>query len=378
MRLILFISPHYNKCGESYIFKNFTEYLDKHAPKNDKLKFKIFNYFDEFNHIQKKYVIENPLKINFLFRKVEKKIPWLYYRLWIFLVFIHLNFILPILLKRLSNKYDEIHVVGRMSNIAIAFCSIWFIFSKKYKFHISIAGLVYKNFLRKIIWRLIINRYESVIIPSKDMYEHIFDYTKHPKISVIQNPVLTDNINYMTYSHKFIKKKINMIAMGRLNRQKGFDILIKSLKDLHFVHLDIYGEGEDHSILQKLIRDNNLITRVKLKGWYEGSNEIFTNYDLFVMPSRWEGPGHTVVEAMSTGIPVIVSNCNYGPIDSIGYGKFGNFFKSEDINDCKLSILEFIKNPNQYLKKAQLGAKHITSVWSCESIYKKYLNHFSL
>ena len=52
MKLVLFISPHYKKCGETYIFKNF---FSKNLT-NNKIDFKVFNYFKEFDHIDKKYI----------------------------------------------------------------------------------------------------------------------------------------------------------------------------------------------------------------------------------------------------------------------------------------------------------------------------------
>ena len=65
------------------------------------------------------------------------------------------------------------------------------------------------------------------------------------------------------------------------------------------------------------------------------------NIDAFIMPSRWEGPGHTIIEALSIGMPSIVSDCRYGPAESVGYGEYAYVFKTDDVEDLldKINIL---------------------------------------
>ena len=55
------------------------------------------------------------------------------------------------------------------------------------------------------------------------------------------------------------------------------------------------------------------------------ARRIFAGTDFFIMPSRWEGPGHTIIEALAAGLPSIVSNCPFGPEEAVGFGQFGHF-----------------------------------------------------
>jgi glycosyltransferase involved in cell wall biosynthesis len=372
MKLVLFISPHYNKCGETYIFKNFFTNYEKR--KN--IEFKIFNYYSEFSHIKKKNIIENPIKINFVFRFLEQKISWTYYRIWMILVFLHLQIVLPLVIIKQRKIYSEIVIISRMSNIAVSFVSLYFSYSKNIKFYCSIAGLVYKNFFRKLIWRNIMKNFEGIIIPSEDMIEHIKEYTNSTSIFTIPNPVITSRMKEnKKQNFKYNKKNdFKLIAIGRLSHQKGFDTLITSIKNIPNITLDIIGGGEDYKKLILLVKKFNLGNKVKFLGWREEPWKFLKNYNLFVMPSRWEGPGHTVIEALAQNIPVIVSNCNFGPKDTIQYGKFGTLFKTNNYFDLNTKIKRVISNYRVYHKKAIKGGVTVRVKYSTKPIIKKYIN----
>lgn len=109
--------------------------------------------------------------------------------------------------------------------------------------------------------------------------------------------------------------------LGRLNQQKGFDLLLRVLpeiakkvpseEDWSFV---IIGEGPERAALEKQIGTMTLPSHVhvQLAGFYPNASSIMNLFDVFVMPSRYEGYGLTLVEAMNWGLPVV---CN--PVDSL-------------------------------------------------------------
>ena len=375
MKLVLFISPHYNSCGETYIFQNF--FLKYKKSKN--INFKVFNYLNEFNHLKSRNLIQNPLKFNLIFRSLEQKIPWLYYRIWMLFVFIHLQLILPIIIFQQKKLYSEVVIISRMSNIAVAFVSLYFFYNKNIKFYCSIAGLVYKNFFRKFIWQNILKNYTGVFIPTNDMKKYISNYTNSTKIYVMPNPVLTDemkNVKKKNFNYKS-KKIFRIISIGRLSNQKGFDILLRSINKLPNVSLDIIGDGEDKIKLTNLKEKFNLEGNVNFLGWKNKPWKYLKNYNLFVMPSRWEGPGHTVIEALCQDIPVIVSDCKFGPMETIKRGKFGLYFKKNSALNLRNKIIEVQNNYPVYKKKSLEGGRFIREFYSTEHIIKKYVKMFS-
>lgn len=129
-------------------------------------------------------------------------------------------------------------------------------------------------------------------------------------LKVVENGVDTDEYNdkQQKESHSDV---LRIIALGRLEPQKGFDLLIPALKivkdnGIHF-RVDIFGSGNQESLLTKIIHENNLEDCVFLRGYTKNPNALFTQYDWLISPSRYEGFGLSIVEAMLSGLPVITS-----------------------------------------------------------------------
>lgn len=107
-----------------------------------------------------------------------------------------------------------------------------------------------------------------------------------------------------------------LVSLGRINRKKGLDILIKAIAILNgYVvkyTLDIYGEDDDNFMpeLKKLIEKHKLKSQIKFMGKLDPSQRDITlqKYALFVLPSHQENFGLVVVEALANGIPVVISN----------------------------------------------------------------------
>jgi len=118
-------------------------------------------------------------------------------------------------------------------------------------------------------------------------------------------------------------QKIRFIAIGRLSEQKGLDVLISSIsRSEEFkscATLDIYGDGEDKDYLEKLIVDLNLSDIVKIRKPVSDILSKFVDYDAFVFPSRWEGFGNALLEAISNKIPIVSSDCHHGPAEMLGF-----------------------------------------------------------
>ena len=98
-------------------------------------------------------------------------------------------------------------------------------------------------------------------------------------------------------------------AVGRLHRQKGFDLLIEAfalIADRHPAwNLDIFGEGPEREQLQSLIARHRLSNRVTLRGVVTEIDLPLHEAGLFVMPSRYEGFPNALLEAMACGLPCV-------------------------------------------------------------------------
>lgn len=137
-----------------------------------------------------------------------------------------------------------------------------------------------------------------------------------------------------------------VISVGRLDHLvKGQDLLIDAAhylvirKGLRNVKFFIVGEGSSRKFLEELILNLNLSENVFLSGNKdrEWVYENLHNYDLFIQPSRMEGFGLTVAEAMAARVPVIASDIE-GPAEILENGKHGILFENNNYEDLALKI----------------------------------------
>lgn len=123
------------------------------------------------------------------------------------------------------------------------------------------------------------------------------------------------------------------LAVGRFSRRhKGFDLLIEAFhlfaqKNQEW-KLDIVGEGVEEGLYKELIKKYSLENRVTIHPFTNHVQDYYSNAQVYVLSSRWEGFGLVLVEAMAHGLPVISSDL---PTSQEIMGDFGLYFKNGDI-----------------------------------------------
>lgn len=102
-----------------------------------------------------------------------------------------------------------------------------------------------------------------------------------------------------------------LLAIGRLDRQKGFDWLLQDanrlLESLPGFRLAIVGEGPERARLAARIHAAGLADRVELPGWQDDIPRRFHEATLVLIPSRWEGMPNVLLEAMASGRAVVAT-----------------------------------------------------------------------
>lgn len=177
----------------------------------------------------------------------------------------------------------------------------------------------------------------------------------------------------------YTRKNFRLVQVGRLfHSQKGQDILISALEQLVYqegmvqLRLDFIGEGDSQDYLEQLVAQKNLGRYISFLGKKDRTfiYAHLKDYDLFVQPSRYEGFGLTVVEAMSARVPVLVSE-NEGPMEIIDGGRYGSFFKKEDPLDCARCIKEIVTHypAENILEEARL---HAARNYSIDRMVERY------
>ncbi len=114
-----------------------------------------------------------------------------------------------------------------------------------------------------------------------------------------------------------------LLALGRLHRNKGFDVLLRALPLLPGgAHLSLAGEGPERAALEALARELGVADRVSFLGWREDTGALLAACDVFVCPSRHEPLGNVVLEAWSAARPVVAAAAQ-GPREVVRDGETG-------------------------------------------------------
>lgn len=170
----------------------------------------------------------------------------------------------------------------------------------------------------------------------------------------IHSTVIPNGICFSAVKAKtsYAQLPFRIVQVGRLDhRIKGQDILLRALQpvsqlfDGRSILIDFIGEGPSKEYLSVLAKELGLAGQCRFLGGQSRKTiyEQLHTYDLLVQPSRYEGFGLTVVEAMAARVPVLVSNIQ-GPMEIIENGKHGYYFLAGDHLDCSRQISKILED----------------------------------
>lgn len=140
-----------------------------------------------------------------------------------------------------------------------------------------------------------------------------------------------------------------ILAVGRLTRQKGFDVLIRAFSKVYSGFSDwrlvIVGSGPELPVLRRLCADLNVTSRVEFRDPEQNIESWMARAGLVVQSSRFEGFPNVVLEAMGMGAAVISSDCRSGPSEIIQDGINGRLVPVEDVAALARAIEELLREP---------------------------------
>lgn len=227
------------------------------------------------------------------------------------------------------------HLNFMMSIIALGFPRIVFIGRQTRELSTSIGNT---KVIRWITLKLsfLLNNMNGIIAQSNGMEKDLFENSlvKKDKVYVINNGVDFDKIASLKDEECifFNKQKINIIAVGRLAKSKGYERMLQvfSLLDKNNFNLTILGEGSMKNELLDLSEKLGISEHVCFKGYASNPYKYVKNADIFLITSYSEGFSNAVVEALACGTYVYGFPFNGDEI--IQNGINGEIEKSNDIN----------------------------------------------
>lgn len=168
-----------------------------------------------------------------------------------------------------------------------------------------------------------------------------------------------------------------VIAVGRLDYQKGFDRLLRTWRMIQQTgryadwHLDIFGQGEWHDWLQGMIVDWQLSDTVCIHRPTERIGEEYAASSIIVMTSHYEGFGMVLVEAMAYGVPAIAFDCKCGPKDIIRQGENGLLVRDGDIEGLAQAMQRLMDDEPLRMRMGE-EAKKVVDTYSEEAVMSQW------
>ena len=223
----------------------------------------------------------------------------------------------------------------------------------------------YKKYIYALVERILSIPTDKIINISNYEQNQAIKYgLDKNKMIMIYNGV-EDKINRSNLKLNWNKNKINLLFVGRLDRQKGLDLFLDVYNKMEMDNIHLYVIGT--SVLDSsLPKDTEYVTYL---GWVD-NKDIDVYYqacDAVIMPSRWEGFGLVAIEAMRNSKPVIVSNRGALP-ELVKNNINGYIFDINTLKDLKIILIKLDKF---YLKKMGNKARKIYLDKFIESIFNR-------
>ena len=188
-------------------------------------------------------------------------------------------------------------------------------------------------------------RVDRYIALSSNVVELYTKYNFDPsKITVIPNFINTEGKKCDRMRH--INGRFNILYVGAISEYKGVDVLIRAFGMIQTenvnAHLTLVGNGKMISYCKSLVKKLEIDDKVTFRGYIENDKlqEIYADADVFVHPARLYEPfGRSIIEALSYGVPCIVSDTTSPEL----VNNAGLIFKNEDVEDLAKKLNIFIK-----------------------------------
>jgi glycosyltransferase involved in cell wall biosynthesis len=160
-------------------------------------------------------------------------------------------------------------------------------------------------------------------------------------------------------------------SVGRLDEQKGYDILIDSLSSLQDVTAVLVGDGPAREKLEAHAAERGVADRLIITGWQAEARRYLGGFDVFVLPSRYEGFPLSIVEAMLSGVPVVASDVG-SVSECVLDGETGAVVPAEDHNLLREAIQTLLENADLRMRMGERGRARARTLFTVDVMARSY------
>lgn len=218
------------------------------------------------------------------------------------------------------------------------------------------------NFLRKHLYKYA----DKVTANSVGAIRTMEAYVPKNKLYYVPNPV-------DILSHEDTTPENVILAVGRLNYQKGYDILLHAIAKSHIREegwkVVILGDGELKAPLLQLTEELHINDIVEWKGFIKDTKAWYQKAGLFVMPSRFEGTPNALLEASAHSLPCIVTDVCAEGIDFLKEKNVCTIIPTEDSGCLAKAMDNLIINKDRRKELGKNARDMVTQYYTPEKVY---------
>ncbi|MFN3772676.1 glycosyltransferase family 4 protein [Cloacibacterium normanense] len=238
------------------------------------------------------------------------------------------GFFIPILLRKKTPTVYERHASVQLN------------FSKK--------STIFKNQLTYYLMRVLAKTFDAFVVLTKG---NVTEW-KNKNVKVIPNL-----LSFYPETSSNLKNK-TVIAVGSHSYNKGYDLLLYAWKQVVSLHPDwelhIYGKYDEAHTYITLANRLKIKKNVFFSPPVKDIDQAYLNSSIMVLPSRSEGFGMVLIEAMACGLPCVCFECPHGPADIISHDSDGLLVPNGDVEGLANALKSLIENEN---KRIAMGGK---------------------
>lgn len=160
-------------------------------------------------------------------------------------------------------------------------------------------------------------------------------------------------------------------SVGRLDRMKAHDVLLKAIAQVEGVQVVILGEGAQRLELEKLASELGVSDRVSLPGWVDDPRTYLSKFDVMALPSRSEGFPLAVVEAMLAACPVVATRVG-SVAEAVIDGETGFLVDKDDVAGLAVALRCLRDDPALRIRLGQRGREVAEANFTVEQMAKSY------
>lgn len=203
----------------------------------------------------------------------------------------------------------------------------------------------------KILRHLLYRRAAVVTANTKNAVEYMKSYVPDNKLVYIHNPILLP-LQQATADRSQI-----ILNVGRLVPQKAQALLFEAFARLNNAdwRTHILGDGPEEQVLLSKAKSLNIENNISLKGFIKDTGRHYLEAGIFVLTSEYEGMSNALLEAMSFGVPCVVSDALPGALEHVSHGKTGFVFEGGNAGDLAKKLETLMASPELRKKMGSEG-----------------------